>query len=504
MSLLSTGSDTSNDCSDENNPCATWSYATSLIDGSESLVSLNIGGGEFSVYSGLDVSVGGWWSSSNYTISGKNEDGKSVLKTLSSSVTLFDFSASSSNYIYADLSISDLTYIPLYAQYTRLGYFYYNDNVKFSNVIVDGSFASWYSYRYYIYNLMYIYQVNSLIIENMNILDVNTVDGYSDYLFAIYYTDYVSFSRIVCNVTGGGIDSEYNSYFAIFDENDYSEMHFNDIKISNSRISEGFYITDNDYSHFYFDSIEFDNVYGGRFFYIYSNWAQTINMSNININANNGTISSSILYCGYNYNGELTISNSEFKNIKLGTSAVAFYLYYAYSYARETIRFENVLFSNIEASSGSYGLIFINSYFDVVIDNCTFSNNTNFPAIIHCDTSSYCNVVIKNSVFDKNDGLCGDSEILMNGIYLGTSAYGTLEIENTLFIGIPWIDLDATSTISIDNATQSMMVDVGANYTNNDNKCASKMRISVSEDGYVIFFVWHLLCSLELLVCCFV
>ena len=37
LKIWYTGSDTSNDCNDESNPCATWSHVISMIDGSESL-----------------------------------------------------------------------------------------------------------------------------------------------------------------------------------------------------------------------------------------------------------------------------------------------------------------------------------------------------------------------------------------------------------------------------------------------------------------------------------
>ena len=130
------------------------------------------------------------------------------------------------------------------------------------------------------------------------------------------------------------------------------------------------------------------------------------------------------------------------------------------------------------------GLIFINSYFDVIIDNCTFLNNSNFAGIIHCDSSSYCNVVITNSKFENNDGLCGTGESVLNGIHLADGAYGTITIEKSLFVGFPWIYNDSTSIVTMDNYTQSMMIDT--NISNSDINCPSTASIFVSNNRFVL------------------
>ena len=128
----------------------------------------------------------------------------------------------------------------------------------------------------------------------------------------------------------------------------------------------------------------------------------------------------------------------------------------------------------------------INSYFDIIIDNCTFIDNKNFAALIHCDTSSYCDVTIKNSVFERNDGLCGDGQNIENGIYAASGAYGTISIESSMFIGIPWIGADSTSTITIDNETQSMISDTMVNGTNRDLICSQQLQVFVSNNRYVL------------------
>ena len=89
------------------------------------------------------------------------------------------------------------------------------------------------------------------------------------------------------------------------------------------------YISGNDYSQFYFNNTIFNSIYGNYLFYIYSNFEQTIEMDNIYINGNNNfieTLDVSIIYCSYNDNGKLTIKNSKFEKIKMGssTSSIAF------------------------------------------------------------------------------------------------------------------------------------------------------------------------------------
>ena len=76
-----------------------------------------------------------------------------------------------------------------------------------------------------------------------------------------------------------------------------------------------------------------------------------------------------------------------------------------------------------------YGLIYIYDDYTVIIDNCTFENNLDFTALVHCRTSSNCRVNISNSVFDGNIHGYYAAVQIVNGIVLEENAYGKVYIE---------------------------------------------------------------------------
>ena len=460
----------SNNCSDSKYPCASWSYVASKINGNETSIMVNVGKGVFNVTNGLDshLQLGYWWFTVNWTITG-DKSGQTVLQSQSSFVDQFCFSG-----ITTSVNIAHFTYLSNY-QPGRLGSFVNILSIDISNFIVHG----WGSY-----NMMYVNQAQTLTIANMEILDVNLNQ---EYVFAIYHTNYAVFRDIVCNITGTEIDSskyDYKTYFAHFESNDNSTVTLKNMVIANYYLFHGFYIEQNDYSQFFFNNIIFENVRGRNFFYISGNRKQTISINNLSVDCHNQTMDAEIIFSYGNSYTELTVTNSNFRNMQLRSSA-----FFYNSYKSEPVILKNVIFSNINSSSTHYGLIFIHSDGDVIIDNCTFSQNKNLMALIHCDKSSYCNVTIKDSIFEENysDKLCNNGKNIVNGLFLDKAAHGHVNIINTLFIGIPSIIADSTSMVTIDNNTQQMMVDTNTERIN--DKCAVYMDIIITNNVYVLFSV---------------
>ena len=460
-----------NNCGDSRYPCASWPYVISKINGKETSIILNVGQGVFNVTNGLDLSLqlAYWWLTVNWTITG-DKSGQTVLQSQSSRVEPFYFHG-----ITRSVNIAHFTYLSKY-QYGRLGYFVDMLSVDISNFIVQGWSSS-------TNNHMISVSAQTLTIANMDILDVNLNNAD---VFVISRTYNTILRDIVCNVTGIEMESrkyEYKAYFADFNLNDNSTVNFKNIIIANYYLFRGFYIANNDYSQLFFDNIVFENVRGLRFFHIKDNHKQAISINNLSVDCHNQTMDGGIVFSQWNSYSELTVTNSNFRNIQLPASAFSFY-----GGDSETVILKNVIFSNINSSSINthYGLIFIHSHYDVIIDNCTFSQNKNLVALIHCDKSSYCNVTIKDSIFEENDSdkLCNNGKNIVNGIFLDTAAHGNVSVINTLFIGIPSIVADSTSTITIDNNTQQMMVDTNTEQQQINDKCAVYMDIVIN-NAYV-------------------
>ena len=113
-----------------------------------------------------------FWGNGNYTYNvfgnvNPNNNKNSVLKTISSGIKCFniDFSSSSS-------STPEDVYI------------------KISNIIVNGRNISNWNAADEVDSMIYVNEVENIIIENMNITDFDRVAYQYDYIFDIYYTNY--------------------------------------------------------------------------------------------------------------------------------------------------------------------------------------------------------------------------------------------------------------------------------------------------------------------------
>ena len=165
----------------------------------------------------------------------------------------------------------------------------------------------------------------------------------------------------------------------------------------------------------------------------------------------------------------------------IGTSRGAFWFSYScLGTGAATSTFKNVALINRQNNKDNnyYGLIFVDTYdFNIIIDSSQFVN-TNFAGIIHCNVSSNCTILIKNSTFFLKNELCADNEDVINGMYLANGANGDVTIENSLFVGILWIYNGSTSTVSIDSVT--VMID-----SNSNSECSKRLDVFVSKEMYV-------------------
>ena len=86
------------------------------------------------------------------------------------------------------------------------------------------------------------------------------------------------------------------------------------------------------------------------------------------------------------------------------------------------------------------------------MNNVLISNLTNFVSIIHC--AGACDITVKNSVWENNEGQCYNGEAVRNGIFLVDDAGATVQFINTTLYGSPWKKYDSTSTITFDTDSQ--------------------------------------------------
>ena len=125
-------------------------------------------------------------------------------------------------------------------------------------------------------------------------------------------------------------------------------------------------------------------------------------MKNIRLNGHNSNQNEYLVYASYNYYGTINIENCIFTNIVFGISSTsAIYLRFA-STSSDVVFISNVVFRDLTTTESDNGLIYIYDSFTVVIENCTFENNVGWVGLVHCKSSSYCDVTIKNSWFIEN------------------------------------------------------------------------------------------------------
>lgn len=471
-----------------------------------------------------------------------------VLQTFAPFINLFRFHGNSFRLIYiaTSVEISQIVYSPLTEYFSTLLVTSYLSHVKLSNITVDGdntTLITNYSCDEYCQSatmtpwmdetiLIYIKVANSLTVEDMTISNVRhdrytqliweksvdtfaTVDddetiSNSNYVFYVFNVDNILLKGIqyvyTLSDSLGLVNSckkyMYFGHFAYFWRNQYSMLRFEDILIEYYPILHAFHLKDNHNSNVSFYNIELNGVYGEYLFCFEYNTNMTTLMNHVTVNGlliattsstcnDEPLIDKKIFYFGKNTDCQLNMNNSNFVNIMLSASGIAFNIdsyyintnYVKYQLQR-TITIVNTIFSNITTKNNKYGLIYISGNgYHLMIDNCTFSSNKNFVGIIHCTTHSNCNISIKNSKFSNNDGLCENGQSVSNGIYLENEANATVVIKNSTFTGIPWIHADSTSNVTIDSVTRSTMYETNATSTINVT-CDSPMVLMISNYRY--------------------
>ena len=172
----------SNDCTNSNTPCRTWSYVinefTTAVDYQPNVVLNILGGGSYSISNGLTINeINGYvWISQNYTyqING-NSDGSS------NSVLKPDSSINQE----IDIEISNLHYFPQNYESGRFLYVDTTNNIQLSNILLNGTYISSSGESDEMDEIIYITNVNNIIITNIHITDFDCKDYYADYIFYI-------------------------------------------------------------------------------------------------------------------------------------------------------------------------------------------------------------------------------------------------------------------------------------------------------------------------------
>ena len=456
--------DSSNDCTDSNNPCTLWSQITGQITSGDIVF---IDKGNYDAPISLDIDSSSGWTFENYTIIGSGTK-NTVIEFSDQYETLFNFDGSSANV--SNFKTYDLTYYPVYGSTQEFGYFEYMTMVDIRNITMD-DIAKRTNYSWH-YDLIGCYYVDSMIVENVQIKDLSV----GLFMYARYHT-HIAVKNIMFATTN---DTAAISMF-LFVYADDSDVRIENVVVRDYYLNGGVSLFFDDHSNVSLNNITFNGVSGDKFFYFDSCYNVTMTMSGITIK--NSEIDDTLMHIRSSRGNEsILIEHSVIDSLLVNSDAVAFD-FESYSYSREgtsIIIFNNVTFSNIE-STNSYGLIYIYDDFNVEINNCTFENNTNFVSI-YCDSYSYCNVVIKNSFFVNNDGLCLDDIRFTNGILLNDNAHASVSIINTVFVGYPYFEYDSTSNVSIDSNTYSMMVG-----DSDTQSCTPGQTVFVSKDRCVPF-----------------
>ena len=406
LSTNGTASDEKNDCTDEDNPCSTWN------DIMESVVSgdtIKIGSGQYNVSYPLMVDVR--YSSdlltfsnnyANFTIVGNGEE-KTTLFVTENVASFVWFYMYDYPYTFgSSIKISDLTYYPKQGMNQQFGYFYYGGIVDFSNIIVNGKDSDTYSS----YDLIYGYQLETFIINNMEIYDIVSEIFYGE-LFALYNIEKINISNVL--VSTDSKSSESGVKFGDFSNGDSGcSIDLENIVIKDCYSSSTMKFDKNNVCDIRLNHVTLDNVDGGIFFYFDRNSYCDITMDNILVNGNDKYLKNSILYYYSNNDTTLEVTNSIFANFQVesdATKVFSFVSLSAYSSSGYDVEFDNVTFENMEGSSNtSYGLIYVSDDFNVQFNNCKFRNNVGFVAMIHCNYGSNCHILIQDSTFSNNNG----------------------------------------------------------------------------------------------------
>ena len=479
--LSNDGSNDSN-CTSEKNACASWDRIVDVIESGDVV---NIDSGSYNISSMLHVDAYyGKYSmhdSENYTIIGNGAIGseKTILEIEYDVYRFlyFDMYSSYSGFIDSHIKVYDFEY-STQSDYTEFGYFYYVDSFEFSNMVFDTIDTT--SYNLSTYDWLYVYHMDSLIGKNCVFYDFRLSWCCSTYLFDLNYVNDISLTDIVVTTDGAFTYNMGYLSLAYFGNTNYGVIVLDNIQISNYYFSGGFYFDDCDYSNISLNNINMYNIKGGIIFYFKNGYSFDAKLNNIYIDhdGNDNNFHGRLLCQVYSYFTNLNIENSVFKNVRFIYSPFYFASeYYGYS----SVIFDNVMFVNMRTSSSYNGLIYIADSYNVYFDNCIFSNNEKFPAMIQCGGYSYCNVEITNSQFINNVGYWSQENLTTyNAIILESGAYATLVIKDSCFEGGYTVWYQNDSSVSMCNITylsiapSTTSVAEPGRHQNNNRSFASK------------------------------
>ena len=204
--------------------------------------------------------------------------------------------------------------------------------------------------------------------------------------------------------------------FAFVDDCD--NVSLSNVTISNTKSSNLFYFQDS-YGTIIIDRLY---LYNGSLIFLYEQDNSEIN--NINIDGNCELL-------------ENSISNSILNNFKLYENSMVMGLDYTFSTNNDFL-LENVTFEKFikpENDTAIYGIITIDTRFDVHIKSCTFGNNSNLVAMVHVRSASYANVIIEDSIFNNNVArdICYNGWDVDNAILINNDSYANVIIKNSIF-----------------------------------------------------------------------
>ena len=322
--------------------------------------------------------------------------------------------------------------------------------------------------------------ISNLLLENVQI-NIQIAQPYSSYcqpnVFSLQnyeHLDYVccqnvSFSNITITRDFSYDDDQLNNVVL------FSIYCTNYLKFENVIMSNYYQLTAAILAHA--GMSENSGVYGFsaiNYVYLYN-----ISLFNVNVNVKNRLNSiNDLVYvagdsieldCVYfihssNYNkviGNHVIFLDEISRVKISNSIFSGYiLSHSDSYLIEitdeqysqhnsiSIKFNNVTIENMRATNNYHNPLvyfYINwtPLTKIILDNCTFKNNSEFTTMISFNTLSKVDMMIKNSIFDQNWGQC-DANQRKNVIFDGAVGYPyyfnyNIKLINCTIIGTPFL-----------------------------------------------------------------
>ena len=333
-------------------------------------------------------------------------------------------------YVYPDVSIqiSNIKLAPQYGLERWLMVTYYADNVKLSNMIIDAQTGDTSQAG------GAVYHQNTVYFKATNI-DIYDAASNANALFFFHYATI----SIIKNITVMPIYRSYDVYKMYFLRVNivYHYLVLENIMIREYYTSMLFQIVNHDDASVTMKNITIYDVSGYYFFYFYHGYYSNVTMENIYINVNDGQVTSALFYYLQNYYSTFIISNSIISNIIFDASGNLFWFDQGYS-TYDKIYFNNVIFKNMYGGD-TYGMIYVNSAFEIEMNNVTFQDNMNFTALIQCSSGSNCKINITNCLFDGN----------LHGYYQGKNILHTILFLflRVCFFLILYVDIPITGRI---------------------------------------------------------